>query len=203
MPRIASAISWGLPANSPSSRFAAGCGGKRPEGGGFVPHACAPSRCFSVGSFLIAFPVLASANRSSYSAWRLSQNSGLVPKKCARRSAVSPVIARCPFRIPVTRFVGTAIRRPSSAALVVGFVLIFYLGNWFTWPGWALVGWVCFQVVKWEGIGEGYLHGYEFAREEAFVEMLGLSEEEQNDLHSRSMEMEIDERVVKAFDRKK
>ena len=57
-------------------------------------QACAASSRFKVGSFLIAFPALASANRSSYKVCRLSQNSALVPKKWARRSAVSPVIAR-------------------------------------------------------------------------------------------------------------
>ena len=47
---------------------------KRPAAGAFAglvseqlpPQARASSRCFSVGSFLIAFPVLASAKRSSY-----------------------------------------------------------------------------------------------------------------------------------------
>ena len=38
----------------------------------------------------MALPVLASATRSSYKLWRLSQNSALVPKKCAKRRAVSP-----------------------------------------------------------------------------------------------------------------
>jgi hypothetical protein len=38
----------------------------------------------------MAFPVLASATRNSYKFWTLNQNSALVPKKCARRSAVSP-----------------------------------------------------------------------------------------------------------------
>src|SRR2546422_7629495 len=39
--------------------------------------------------------------------FRSSQNPGLVPKKCPKRSAVSPVSARCPFRIAVTQLVGT------------------------------------------------------------------------------------------------
>ena len=37
----------------------------------------------------------------------MSQNCALVPKKCPRRKAVSPVIGRVPFKICVTRLVGT------------------------------------------------------------------------------------------------
>src|SRR5262245_40377414 len=72
----------------------------------------------SVGNFLIDLPLFCSARRNSYRFCRPSQNSALVPKKCASRSAVSPVIARCLFRIEVTRFVGTPSRRASSAALM-------------------------------------------------------------------------------------
>ena len=49
---------------------------------------------------------------------RLSQNSALVPKKWARRNAVSAVMARYLFKIPVTRLVGTSKLRASSAALM-------------------------------------------------------------------------------------
>lgn len=71
-----------------------------------------------VGRALIAFPALRSARRRSYSDCRFSQNCALVPKKWARRSAVSPVIARCPFRMAVIRLVGTLSWRDSSAALI-------------------------------------------------------------------------------------
>src|ERR1019366_7484053 len=49
---------------------------------------------------------------------RLSQNSALVPKKWASRKAVSPVMARCPFRMPVMRLGGTSSLRASSVALM-------------------------------------------------------------------------------------
>ena len=46
-----------------------------------------------------AIAIAAGAWLAGSSAVVLSQNSGLVPNKCARRSAVSPVTARWPFRI--------------------------------------------------------------------------------------------------------
>jgi hypothetical protein len=52
---------------------------------------------------LIDFPAFCSARRNSYTLCRFNQNSAVVPKKCARRSAVSPLIARWPFRMPVTQ----------------------------------------------------------------------------------------------------
>jgi hypothetical protein len=48
----------------------------------------------SRGKFLMAAPLSCPATRSSYIFWRFSQCSALAPKKCPRRSAVSPVIAR-------------------------------------------------------------------------------------------------------------
>src|SRR5215470_17989558 len=51
--------------------------------------------------------------------WRLSQNSALVPKKWARRKAVSPVMARRPLIISVMRLVGTLSWRARAAALIL------------------------------------------------------------------------------------
>src|ERR1039458_3008281 len=72
----------------------------------------------SLGSALIDFPTLFWAMRRSWRLCRFSQNSALVPKKWARRKAVSPVIARCPFKMPVMRLVGTSNLRANSAALM-------------------------------------------------------------------------------------
>ena len=52
------------------------------------------SRSASRGRRRMVAPAFCSANRSSYNFCTLSQNSALVPKKCANLSAVSPVTAR-------------------------------------------------------------------------------------------------------------
>ena len=56
-----------------------------------------------------------SASRSSYVFWRFIQKTTVVLKKAARRTAVSPVMPRCPLIIAVIRFVGTS--RPWPACL--------------------------------------------------------------------------------------
>src|SRR5271157_4252893 len=60
-----------------------------------------------VGKVLIDLPDFLSARRISYKPCRFSQNSGVVPEKCARRSAASPVMARPPWRVSVMRHVSS------------------------------------------------------------------------------------------------
>ena len=79
----------------------------------------------STGSRAISAPFFCSATRSSYSFAGLSQNSALVSKKRASRKAVSPVIARCPFRISVMRFTGTSnLWRQLGRAHAKGFEIV-------------------------------------------------------------------------------
>jgi hypothetical protein len=42
-----------------------------------------------------------------------------MPKKWPNRSAVSPVMARWPFTMPVIRYVGTSTLRASYASLIL------------------------------------------------------------------------------------
>jgi hypothetical protein len=81
-------------------------------------YADAESWRFSVGSVLMDLPAFCSARRRSYRLCGLSQNRALDPKKWARRSAVSPVMLRVPFRICVTRLVGTRSLRQFRGAHV-------------------------------------------------------------------------------------
>ena len=50
--------------------------------------------------------------------WRFIQNSGPVPRKRPRRSAVSAEVARSPHNIDVMRFAGTRMASASWFALI-------------------------------------------------------------------------------------
>lgn len=49
-----------------------------------------------------------------------------------------------------------------------------WAGGWARWIGGTLLVWMAFQAARWEGLQEGYTHGYEQAREDAFKEMLRI-----------------------------
>jgi hypothetical protein len=63
----------------------------------------------SIGKSLIVFLDLLSAKRKSLSFCKFIQNSGLVPKKCPKRKALSPVMERRPFRISLCKLTGSLV----------------------------------------------------------------------------------------------
>lgn len=67
------------------------------------------SELASFGRLCIVAPAFSfcSLIRSSYTFCKPNQNSVLLPKKCARRNALSPVMTLWPFRAPTIRLAGT------------------------------------------------------------------------------------------------
>ena len=108
---------WKAPAVMRQDLWTTTPGDARKDCLGENPYAWACS-LVSVGNASMVSLNFFSARRNPQPFWRLSQNAALAPKKRASRKAVSPTIARWPFRIPVTRFRGAWSRRASADALM-------------------------------------------------------------------------------------
>ena len=52
------------------------------------------------------------------------------------------------------------------------------------------------------GLLEGYILGYEAGHEGGVLKVLGISSKEAKDIHERSIEMQMDERIIGNFDKK-
>ena len=87
---------------------------------------------------------------------------------------------------------------------VVAFIVLVWLGGNWRYGGYALLVWVAYQAAKAQGHSEGYYDGYTDAHGLTMKKMLGITDEEEKDLHERAVEIEIDSRVLdRAEDRLK
>lgn len=93
-------------------------------------------------------------------------------------------------------------------AAVGGFVCIRYTTRK-GWVGWAAItaGMLAFYAVaslfRREGHREGYMDGYDSGFSEGINKAYGIDEKEAMDIHDRAIDMQFDERVIKAFNEKK
>jgi hypothetical protein len=89
------------------------------------------------------------------------------------------------------------------AVAVAGIVLWLYFKNWIGLIGAIGAIYVVAKIFTREGHREGYMEGYDAGFEGGINRALGISDKEALEIHEMSTEMQIDEHMVAAFDKKK
>jgi len=90
------------------------------------------------------------------------------------------------------------------ALSIVGILLIFWNALWYLkLLGLASVGYSALQIGSRVGNPEGFIIGYEWGLSDGVYKTLGIDEKEAADVHDRSIEMEMDERLIKGIEERK
>jgi hypothetical protein len=95
-----------------------------------------------------------------------------------------------------------------AIALSSGYAFVHYL-NWKGWIGWAAIAagvlalYAAGSMFRRDGHREGYFDGYEAGFSAGVNKAYGIDEKEAQDISERATDMEFNELVVNAFDRKK
>jgi hypothetical protein len=89
------------------------------------------------------------------------------------------------------------------AVAVAGIFLWFYFKNWIGVAGAVGAIYAVAVIFKREGHREGYMDGYDAGFEGGINRALGISDKEALEIHEMSTEMQIDDHMMAAFDKKK
>jgi hypothetical protein len=87
---------------------------------------------------------------------------------------------------------------------IVGILLIFCNVVWYLkLLGLGCVGYSALQIGSRVGNPEGFITGYEWGLSDGVYKTLGIDEKEAADVHDRSIEMEMDQRLIKGIEERK
>jgi hypothetical protein len=87
------------------------------------------------------------------------------------------------------------------ALSIVGILLIFWNAVWYLkLVGLVCVGYSALQIGSRVGNPAGFIIGYEWGLSDGVYKALGIDDKEAADIHDRSIEMEMDEKLIKRMD---
>ena len=90
------------------------------------------------------------------------------------------------------------------ALSIVGILLVFWNAMWYLkLLGLVCVGYSALQIGSRVGNPEGFIIGYEWGLSDGVYKALGIDDKEAADIHDRSIDMKIDEGLIKRMDERK
>jgi hypothetical protein len=87
--------------------------------------------------------------------------------------------------------------------LAIGAASAYFFQGWLKSIGFVIMIFAFYELAKREGHREGYIDGYEAGREQGMNKAFGISIKTAEEIRERSIEMELDERVIQGFEKNK